>query len=106
MKHPITLALLCLLAATPAVAQNAAPAAAQDQPQNPALKDPRQNASDRPVAGANSFTRGEARSAIEAKGYTRVSGLSKDAQGVWRGKAMKDGRSVSVSVDYQGNVNQ
>jgi hypothetical protein len=23
---------------------------------------------------------------------------------VWRGKASKDGRSVDVSLDYQGNV--
>jgi len=98
MKHPILLSLCCLLIATPVLAQN--------RPQNPALKNPHQNASDRPVAGANSFTRGEAQSAIEAKGYTQVSGLNKDAQGVWRGTAMKDGRSVSVSVDYQGNVNQ
>ena len=29
---------------------------------------------------------------------------AKDAQGVWRGKAMKGGKSVDVSVDFQGNV--
>ena len=28
----------------------------------------------------------------------------KDDQGVWRGKAMKDGKSVTVSLDFQGNV--
>jgi putative membrane protein len=34
-----------------------------------------------------------------------VAGLRKDANGVWRGTAMKDGSSKPVSVDYQGNVN-
>jgi hypothetical protein len=33
-----------------------------------------------------------------------VSELRKDDQGVWRGTAMKDGKSVTVSVDFQGNV--
>jgi hypothetical protein len=33
-----------------------------------------------------------------------VSELKKDDDGVWRGKAMKDGKSVDVSLDYQGNV--
>jgi hypothetical protein len=48
---------------------------------------------------------GQARSAIEAKGFTKVTGLRKDQQGVWRAKALKDGHSMPVSVDYQGNVN-
>jgi hypothetical protein len=33
-----------------------------------------------------------------------VSDLRKDDQGVWRGKAMKDGKSVNVGLDFQGNV--
>jgi hypothetical protein len=33
-----------------------------------------------------------------------VSELRKDDQGVWRGKAVKDGKSVTVSLDFQGNV--
>src|SRR5207248_3379560 len=57
-----------------------------------------------PVAGANSFTEGQAKSRIESSGYTNVSELRKDDQGVWRGKAMKDGKSISVSLDFQGNV--
>jgi putative membrane protein len=58
-----------------------------------------------PVAGANSFTRAEAKSQIEAKGYTHIARLRKDDNGVWRGMAMKDGQSGPVSADYQGNVN-
>jgi hypothetical protein len=56
------------------------------------------------VAGANSFTEGQAKSRIESGGYNNVSDLKKDDSGVWRGKAMKDGKSVNVSLDFQGNV--
>lgn len=78
---------------------------AQSAPQNAAVKDPSANNASRPVAGANSFTQDQAKSRIEARGYSQVTGLQKDANGVWRGHAMRDGRSVAVSVDYQGNVN-
>lgn len=57
-----------------------------------------------PVAGANSFTEGEARGHIEARGFGNVAGLAKDDKGIWRGTAMKDGKSVTVALDYQGNV--
>src|SRR4051812_19287461 len=46
-----------------------------------------------PVAGSNSFTEGQAKSRIESNGFSNVSELRKDDQGVWRGKAMKDGKS-------------
>src|SRR5258707_15696875 len=57
-----------------------------------------------PVAGSNSFTEGQVKSRIESKGFLNVSQLRKDDQGVWRGKAMKDGKSARVSLDFQGNV--
>ena len=57
-----------------------------------------------PVAGSNSFTKVQSKSRIESNGYASVSELRKDNQGVWRGKAMKDGKSVTVSLDFQGNV--
>jgi hypothetical protein len=57
-----------------------------------------------PVAGANSFTEGQAKSRIEASGFTNVAGLAKDRDGVWRGTATQAGKSVKVSVDFQGNV--
>ncbi|HEX3430452.1 MAG TPA: hypothetical protein VHT03_06155 [Rhizomicrobium sp.] len=78
---------------------------AQPGPQNPAVKSTQQNNSAAPVAGANSFTMGEARSHIAAKGYTHVRGLRKGSDGVWRGTATKGGHTGPVSVDYQGNVN-
>ena len=57
-----------------------------------------------PVAGKNSFTEGEVRDRLEKHGYTAVSGLMKDDQSIWRGTAMKDGKSVAIAVDYQGNI--
>ena len=82
-----------------------AQAPAQSGPQNPAVKTDDRNNSDMPVKGANSFTQSEAKSRIERQGFTGVSALRKDPAGVWRGTAMKDGKSMQVSVDYQGNVN-
>ena len=77
----------------------------QSGPQNPAVKSMDQNNSSAPVAGANSFTLSEARSKIEAQGYTHVRKLKKGHDGVWRATAMKDGQTSPVSLDYQGNVN-
>jgi hypothetical protein len=77
----------------------------QNGPQNPAIKGMHDNNSSTPVGGANSFTMNEAKSQIEAKGYTHVTGLKKGSDGVWRGKATKDSQAGPVSVDYQGNVN-
>jgi hypothetical protein len=57
-----------------------------------------------PVQGRNSFTEGEAKSRIEKRGFTNVSKLAKDDNGVWRGQAMKDGKQVDVSLDFEGNV--
>jgi hypothetical protein len=37
-------------------------------------------------------------------GYSSVSSLKKDDNGVWRGKAVKGGVSTNVSLDPQGRV--
>ena len=100
------LSVLCLslglFAATAASAQNPP---AQSGPGNNAVNSSGQNNSDAPVAGRNSFTEGQAKSKIEDAGYTGVSDLKKDDNGVWRGMATKSGSSMAVSVDFQGNVN-
>jgi hypothetical protein len=46
----------------------------------------------------------QAQSRIEAAGYSDVTGLAKDKNGVWRGMATKNGTTGHVSVDYQGHV--
>jgi anti-sigma-K factor RskA len=101
MRHIVlTIAAITLLAPV-ALAQTPA----QQSPQNPAVKSMDQNNSSAPVAGSNSFTETQAIKQIEAKGYTHVTKLKKDKDGVWRGMAAKDGQSGPISVDYQGNVN-
>lgn len=57
-----------------------------------------------PTPGANSYTEAQARSAIEGAGYTGVGALTQDANGVWMGKATKNGAEATVSVDYKGAV--
>lgn len=57
-----------------------------------------------PAKGANSFTDGEARRRIESNGYTEVTDLQKDGDGVWHGTAKKGGNTVKVWLDYKGNV--
>jgi hypothetical protein len=98
----IALALAAILVAGPSIAQNPS---AQSGPNNSAVNSEGQNNSSAPVAGRNSFTGGQAKSRIEAAGYSNVSGLQKDQDGIWRGKASKGGHQTEVSLDFQGNVN-
>jgi hypothetical protein len=102
MKRPLFMIVAtALLFAGPAGAQQPA----KDGPNNNAVNTPGQNNSNAPVAGRNSFTEGQAKSKIEEAGYTNVTALKKDDNGVWRGKATKGSASSDVSVDFQGNVN-
>ena len=100
MRTIITAAALMLISAsafgqtTPANPSSTTPAVSSPNTTNPQA----------PVRGANSFTEGQAKSRIEAKGFSNLSALQKDANGVWKGKALKDGKSVDVSLDFQGNV--
>ena len=57
-----------------------------------------------PLAGSNSFTEAQAKDRIMAAGYSSVKPLKKDAQGIWRGSALDGSKTVSVAVDYKGNV--
>src|SRR5882762_8227463 len=49
-----------------------------------------------PIAGARSLTEGEAKSRIELQGFTNVTALKKDNEGIWRGKAQRQGKPVDV----------
>ncbi|WP_432350010.1 PepSY domain-containing protein (plasmid) [Shinella yambaruensis] len=70
----------------------------------PAIATPDDTNATAPVEGANSFTEDQAKERIVAAGYADVTGLKLDDKGVWRGTAMKDGKSVAVALDYQGNI--
>jgi hypothetical protein len=79
--------------------------AAQDaQSHNPAIKDSHPVTTDAPASGANSFTERQARGRITKAGYTAVSRLKKDADGMWQGTARKGHATVHVGLDYKGNV--
>jgi putative membrane protein len=84
---------VCALTVTGALAQT-----------NPAISTTSANTSATPLPGANSFSEGEARGRIEARGFSAVSNLKKDDQGIWRGNATKDGQTVKVAIDFKGNV--
>ena len=128
MRLTLSVSAAALLAATAAVAQYSAPATSPptpsatqpagsnasapasttapnaNAPSNPAVKTTQGNNPGAPAPGANSFTEGQAKARIESRGYGNVTDLSKDTNGFWRGKAMKDGKAVNVTLDYQGNV--
>ena len=104
------------LAAT--LSAGAALAQSEQRQGNPAVKSPQPNSdqsSSRGAAsgdvgtarlepGSNSFTESQARSKIEQAGYQNVTDLRKDDQGIWRGKAQRGGQTVSVGLDFKGNV--
>jgi len=119
MRLAVTAAVAATLIAASALAQNygttqsATPNAStattdntanKNAPSNPAVKTSEGNNPGAPAAGANSFTAGQAKARIESRGYANVTRLAKDKSGLWRGSAMKDGKSVNVTLDYQGNV--
>ncbi len=54
--------------------------------------------------GANSFTEDQVRSRFAAQGLMNITDLRKDDQGIWRGKAMRNGQQVSVALDYKGTI--
>jgi hypothetical protein len=102
VKLRIALAVCAAVSASAALAQTPA---AKSGPNNNAVNSAGSNNSNAPVAGRNSFTEGQAKSRIEGAGYTKVTNLKKDDNGVWRGKASKGGTTSNVSVDFEGNVN-
>ena len=57
-------------------------------------------------AGASSFTEDQARGAFEKAGYASVGPLAQNANGIWQGKATKDGAEVTVGIDYKGAITQ
>jgi hypothetical protein len=105
MKSYISATAAALVAAT----TFAAAALAQSPPANPNAHTPAivtssTPSADAPAAGANSFTEAQAKTRIEAAGFNNVSGLMKDKDGIWRGKASRGTATVDVALDFQGNV--
>ena len=101
MRSTILVAAVASFAiALPAFAQNA-----PNAPRTPAAPPPPAVTQSNPASpGANAFTENQAKTRIEAGGYANVSALKKDEKGVWHATAMKDGKSVQVSLDIEGKV--
>ncbi|WP_010219824.1 hypothetical protein [Sphingomonas sp. PAMC 26621] len=71
---------------------------------NPAIKNNTPRTTAAAAKGRNSFTEHQAQVRIGKAGFTNVSGLAKNGNGVWQGTAMKGGSKVNVALDYKGNV--
>jgi hypothetical protein len=71
---------------------------------NPAIKNSTAHTTQDAAKGRNSFTESQAQGRIGKAGYTNVSKLMKNENGVWQGTAMKGGAKVNVGLDYKGNV--
>ena len=91
--------------APPAAADAAAaPQADANAPGNAAVKDVHQENAGPAASGANSFTEAQARQHIVNSGYTSVTGLSQDSNGLWHGTATKNGKAGPVALDFKGNI--
>jgi hypothetical protein len=89
-----------LMLATGAFAQSATHGGSH----NPAIKDSHAAMVQAPAAGANSFSKDQARGRFAKAGYGSISALAKDKDGIWRGRANHHGKMINVSLDYKGNV--
>jgi hypothetical protein len=58
----------------------------------------------RSIGPATGFTENDAKSRFEARGYSNVRGLHRDAFGFWRGTATRNGKTFRLSLDVDGNV--
>jgi hypothetical protein len=90
-------AALLAMGATPALTQT------PDSRPTPTLP-PSANRSAVPVPGDNKISEADAKARLESAGYANVSNLHLDGDGIWRGVGTKQGKSVDVSLDYQGNI--
>jgi hypothetical protein len=102
MKPLILAAAVLAVSALTAVAQTST--APLSDPSTPAVATPTTTNPDAPVPGHNSFTETQAKERIEKAGYSSITALTLDDHGIWRSTATKDGKSVSVALDYQGNI--
>jgi hypothetical protein len=102
MKTMLFAAALLGASALTVVAQTSTTTATN--PDTPAVATPSTKNATAPVAGHNSFTEAQAKERIEKAGYSGVTGLKLDDKGIWKSTAMKDGKPVTVALDYQGNV--
>lgn len=98
MHRHVIAAILAASLATGASAQSASGS------HNPAIKHPTAHGVATPAKGRNSFTEAQARRRLEKAGFSAVSRLAKDRNGVWQGTAVRNGTKATVMLDYKGNI--
>ncbi|MDT6942372.1 hypothetical protein RI570_20105 [Brucella pseudogrignonensis] len=59
-----------------------------------------------PDAGQNSITEAQATELFGKAGYTELTGLKLNDQGLWEASAMKDGKTVMLSLDAEGKISE
>ena len=79
-------------------------AVAQTTPTKPQGSSPPAATETPPIPGANSFTEAQAKDRMEKAGFSQVTNLKKDDQGIWRGSAKQGDKQTSVALDFRGNV--
>ncbi|MGI4880818.1 MAG: hypothetical protein ACRYG4_25415 [Janthinobacterium lividum] len=99
MRHNLIILGIVALASGPAFAQ------ATNNVGNAAVKDSAPHTAASATKGRNSFTEKQALNRLAKAGYTATS-LTKDADGVWTGAATKAGKSVTVGLDFKGNISE
>ena len=98
MQRLLLVTSASILLATAASAQST-----QAGSDNPAIKDSAPRSVPSPAQGESSFTEAQARDRLTKAGYSGVTTLTKQ-DGSWHGMAMKNGKQVSVALDYKGNI--
>jgi len=86
-----------------ALVATAAPAQTQAGSHNPAIKNGAPHGVVAPAEGANSFTQDQARGRFAKAGYTVASKPIKQ-NGLWHATATKNGKRLTVMLDYKGNI--
>lgn len=77
---------------------------ANTNPNMPAVVTDETPAAIQPAAGSNSFTEAQAKERLMQSGYSKISALKADSNGIWRGTARLKNTTQKVAVDYQGNI--
>jgi hypothetical protein len=100
MKRIIMAVAALGLATTGAAAQSSG----QSGSHNPVVKDGTAHHVAAPAKGHSSFTESQAKGRLAKAGYTDITDLKGTENGAWQGMAMKNGKKVTVTLDYKGNV--
>lgn len=57
-----------------------------------------------PLMGVNSLSEGQVGDLAAAHGFMNIVNLKVAEDGIWRGRAMKNGESFRIAIDFKGNV--